>query len=89
MWEKQERAEAAQRLADDPDLTAFLNEMTEAAQADFLSARGDPDKMADAWRKAEAADTLRTHLQSALTDQKLAAKKERQRAGRARTSRSK
>ena len=53
-----------------------LSEIEDGAKALFLASRGDPAKMAAAYAKAEAAETLRAALQTRLTDERFADQRE-------------
>lgn len=74
-----ERARAAQRLLDDPELTDFLNEIEAEATQSFLDSGGDPDRMAVAHERVRAVETLRQHLANQVSDQAVAAKRSQHR----------
>ena len=73
------RAAYARSLMDDARLTGFLQGIEEQAQADFLASRGDPAALTAAWRKADAVQTLRAALQSAIDAQTVADHSEKRR----------
>lgn len=73
------RAQAARRLMEDADLTALLSEIEEEATAAFLVSRGDPALLTAAFEKVRAVQTLRNALQTRLSDEAVADKREQKR----------
>jgi len=76
MADKSFRAAQARALMDDQALAGVLQEIEEQAVKDFLASGGDVARMAAAHERVRAVTTLRDALQSRITDQAIAEKRE-------------
>lgn len=70
------KAADAARLLEDAALREVLSEIEEEAKAAFLASGGNPDRMAAAFEKVRAAETVRARLQARIADEAVEAKRE-------------
>lgn len=74
----QERARAARRLLEDEAVKSVCDAIQADAVAAFLSSRGDPVKMAEAFHRAQSANHFLGQLKSWDTNGKVEDKKSEQ-----------
>lgn len=73
------KAADAARLIDDEALARFLNDLKEEGATAFLVSGGDPERMAAAFDKVRAAETVLSALQTRVSDERIEAQREQTR----------